>query len=224
MNEFIAKLFKNKTLDQMLAKRYGFVCHGDEFVVCKNIDDEFVLEFVWKDCASCKVIEIASGEPYALVFAPSSQGSFVGKLKEKCCQLLEDICKNCFKQKVFSSSLANKVIEYISTKYGDKLEFLWEKFEDSAIWRRSDNKKWYALLTKVPKKYLAGNESRKEKIEALVLRVGDGDAAKLIDQKTFFEAYHMNKKNWVSVVLESDISADKVFELVDRSFLAAKKK
>ena len=76
----------------------------------------------------------------------------------------------------------------------------------------------------MPKKYLAGNESRKEKIEALVLRVGDGDAAKLIDQKTFFEAYHMNKKNWVSVVLESDISADKVFELVDRSFLAAKKK
>ena len=40
----------------------------------------------------------------------------------------------------------------------------------------------------------------------------------LIDKKHFFPAYHMNKKHWISIVLDSDVDLNLVKSLIDESF------
>lgn len=41
---------------------------------------------------------------------------------------------------------SQELIDYVRQTYGDELEFLWKKFDDNAVWRRKDTKKWYAAL------------------------------------------------------------------------------
>ena len=50
-------------------------------------------------------------------------------------------------------------------------------------------------------------------------RSGSPDLAMvLVDERQIFKAYHMNKKHWISVNLNSKISQKTVFDLIDESF------
>ena len=167
-------------------------------------------------------MEKDSQDPYILVFVEDAQGEFVGKLKEKCMKTFQNICDNCFESEVFKNKNAKLAIDYIKQKYQDGLEFLWEKFDDNAVCRRKDNKKWYGLFTKVSTSFFGMNGA--EKFEVLILRTELDDATKLFDKKIFFPAYHMNKKNWFSVLLDSKISPERIFDLIDKSYLKAGKK
>lgn len=37
-------------------------------------------------------------------------------------------------------------------------------------------------------------------------------------QKGFLPAYHMNKENWISIILESEITESMIFDLLDVSY------
>ena len=123
-------------------------------------------------------------------------------------------------QEIFKSDEAKKVIEHIRKKYGDELEFLWEKFPENAICRRKDTKKWYVAFIRLPKNKLSLNGT--EKVD--ILDVRSDEVEKLIDNKTILPAYHMNKKNWVTILLDGNGDLKTVYDLVDKSCLLAKKK
>lgn len=111
--------------------------------------------------------------------------------------------------------------DYIKNKYGDKLEFLWPKFPSNAIWRRKDNKKWYCLIISLPKNKL---KLKGDEIAVIIdVRINDEDL-KMIDNISIFEAYHMNKKHWITLLLDSNLSDKTIFELIDKSYVLAKKK
>ena len=108
----------------------------------------------------------------------------------------------------------------INNNNGDELEFLWEKFPENAICRRKDNKKWYVAFIRLPKNKLSLNGT--EKVD--ILDVRSDEVEKLIDNKTILPAYHMNKKNWVTILLDGNGDLKTVYDLVDKSYLLAKKK
>ena len=223
MKNFVEKIFKNKKFSIHKALNYGFKQQGKIFQLVKSIDDNFeVCVCVANDIVETKVVEKDSQEPYTLVFVEDAQGEFVGKLKEKCMKIFQDICDNCFDREVFKNKNAKLAIDYIKQKYQNSLEFLWEKFDENAVCRRKDNKKWYALFTKVSPSFFGMDGA--EKFEVLILRTELDDAAKLFDKKNIFPAYHMNKRNWFSVLLDSKISPECIFDLIDKSYLKAGKK
>lgn len=61
-----------------------------------------------------------------------------------------------------------------------------------------------------------------EKVD--ILDVRSDEVEKLIDNKTILPAYHMNKKNWVTILLDGNGDLKTVYDLVDKSYLLAKKK
>ena len=169
-----------------------------------------------------KVFDISSGDEYTLYKVPSAVGAFVGQVREEVSGVLLRISEDCFEEEIFKTDGAKAVIAYIKEKYGDEFEYLWEKFPDNAVVRRKDNKKWYAALLTVKNEKL-GLESG-EILEILDIRADSEDIRLLTDNEKIYPGYHMNKKHWITVILNGTVSDREVFELIDKSYVSAKKR
>ena len=91
--------------------------------------------------------------------------------------------------------------------YRDKV-YPWEKYSGNAVFRHADNKKWFALIMNVSKDKL-GLDYLDDSDEVDVMNVKLDDPVfmeLLLHQKGYLPAYHMNKKSWVSLVLDGRLS------------------
>lgn len=93
-----------------------------------------------------RITDVESSEEYPLVDVHGVSGIFLGKIREKYENKLEDIIKRCTAPEVFKSKQAKQIIEYVKNKYGSEPEYLWAKFPKNAVFRRSEDKKWYGAL------------------------------------------------------------------------------
>ena len=111
--------------------------------------------------------------------------------------------------------------EYMRGKYGSELEFLWEDTPDCAICRRSDSKKWYAVFMVVKRGKLKGCAGDPEaEVEIINLRLPPEELPERVDGENFFPAYHMNKKDWVSVRADG-VPERLLFRMIDVSYALA---
>ena len=118
------------------------------------------------------------------------------------------------------------VFNYIKRKYKEKPEYPWRRDAQSAVFRHADNKKWFALVMNVQraKLDLAGDgfaDVVNLKVDDLFFR------DMIIREDGIMPAYHMNKMHWITVLLDGTVPEEKVFDLIDMSFMAtasAKKK
>ena len=79
-----------------------------------------------------------------------------------------------------------------------------------------NNQKWYGILMKVSKRKL-GMESD-EISEIIDVRVHQESIAGLIDDQKIFAGYHMNKKHWITILLDGSIEIEKILAFVDDSY------
>lgn len=219
------KVFNYRKVNFNKLASYGFHFENEEYCFKKDIaDGELELEVVIKHDGkiSYKVIDKKFQEEYVLAQIKDTVGEYVGKVRSEIDDILQDINEKCFEDDVFKGGQTKLVIDFITKNYGDALEFLWEKFPDVAIMRRKDNSKWYAVFFVLPKKKLKIDSE--EKIDVIDLRVSPENLARLIDNKNFFEAYHMNKKHWISICLDGNVSNDIILTLLQESYDLAKVK
>ena len=115
-----------------------------------------------------------------------------------------------------------KIYKYVKTKYSTVPEFLWAKFPNYAVLRHSENKKWYGLIMNVQKNKL-GIKSM-EKSDIINLKIGDLNyLCSLVRNSGFFEAYHMCKKNWVTIILDGTVPLNTILKLIDLSYVTTLK-
>ncbi len=208
---------KKKAVPKKL-KEYGFKKIGDTYAYSKKIfDGQFTFKFeVSKNGVSAKLIEEAFGEEFKLHLVSDSQGSFISGVRNEFENRLKDIAKNCFENSNFENPKTIKVIEFIKKKYGTSPEFPWKKYPNFAVFRHSNTSKWYAVLM-VLKKDKLGLDSY-EDCEVINLRSTPDMIEKIIDSKNYFNAYHMNKKYWISVLLNGDIVDKEIREAISQSY------
>lgn len=213
------EIFKFKTADKQKLVDYGF-CNflgGYKFkkYVCNN---EFLLQVFVKNNVEVKVLDCKTNDEY-LLLKLNAAGEFVGKVKAEVEAVLNDICAKCFKEEHFKTAQAKALVEFARKQFNSELEFLWKNFPTDAIWRRADTKKWFGLIMVVDKRKLGLKEDGFA--ETLNLRITPSDAA-LVDGKTILPGYHMNKKSWVSIVLDGRVATKKIFNLMRNSYILAK--
>ena len=119
--------------------------------------------------------------------------------------------------------MREKVFAYIKKKYKASPEYPWAKYDDNAVFRHSDNKKWFALVMGVEKDKLglAGTEY----VDVINLKIDDmmfRDV--LVQTEGILPAYHMNKEHWITVLLDGTVEETKVYDLIDVSYLATASK
>lgn len=118
------------------------------------------------------------------------------------------------------------VYGYIKKKYKVCPEYPWKKYDDNAVFRHADNRKWFALVMSVQRGKL-GLEGDGF-VDVVNLKTGDMlFRDMLIQDPGIMPAYHMNKQHWITVLLDGSVDELKVLDLIDMSFQAtapAKKK
>lgn len=223
MDKYISQIFKNKRAVERKLSQYGFAQNdGAQVYSTAIMDGQFQVDVkIFGGKIETAVTDVATDEPYTLFLAEDAVGGFVGEVREQYESLLLDICKKCFEKHVFKSECSQKVIAYVYEKYGDELEFLWEKFDDNAVLRRKDTDKWYAVLGIVAKDRIGINS--KEKGEMIILRADPQEAEKIVDNVRIFKGYHMNKKRWITICLDGSLPEVEIFKRIDDSYALAKK-
>lgn len=105
---------------------------------------------------------------------------------------------------------------YIAEIYDTYPEYLWADTPNCAVFRHSNNRKWFALVVDIPKEKLG--LTNKGMIDILNVK-GEPVMIDFLKNETgFFPAYHMNKTNWITVALDGSVPSEKVKMLLDISF------
>lgn len=217
-------LFKNKKVKPTKLLSFGFSKEGTGYIYSSLLfDKQFKLTVKVEESGkiSTKVTEADSDEAYTLHLVPEATGAFIGKVKEEYEKALNLIAEQCFEADIFKSTLIKNVIEYAKTRYGDEPEYLWKKVSNNAILRRKDTAKWYAALLITKKSKLGLNSE--ETIEIIDLRADEEEIKSLIDKQTYFPAYHMNKKHWITISSDNSLPRDEIFKRLDLSYNLATK-
>ena len=108
-----------------------------------------------------------------------------------------------------------EIFEYVKKQYGTVPEYLWKESPESAVLRHS-NGKWYAVIMQVEKSRLGldGNT----KIDIINVKC-DAEMVGLLTQTYgFLPGYHMNKKYWITMLLDGTVSEAKILDFLDMSY------
>ncbi len=109
-----------------------------------------------------------------------------------------------------------KLEQHITEKYSIEPEYPWAKMPSFAVFRHSNNKKWFAVIMTITKDKL-GFDSM-ENIDVVNLKCDQLLMGSVLNEQGIFPAYHMSKTHWISVTLDGSVEEDKVKWLVDLSF------
>lgn len=215
---FYNEIFDKNIFNSKLAIAYGFSKVGNQYILQSDIDVENfnVIVKIGKDSFEVNVIELPFNEEYILFNVLDSKGKFVSKIRKKVNELIEDIVKSCFTSLDYRKIL----LDYVKEKYGTIPEEPWKDNNHATI-KTSNSKKWYGIFMSIPYKTLGVDKSGK--IDVLNVKLNPELIQSLIDKKHFFPAYHMNKKYWITILLDSDMDMDLVKSLIDESFKLVEK-
>ena len=112
--------------------------------------------------------------------------------------------------------------KYIYDTYGVMPEYPWEKYNSYGVFRHCDNKKWFAVIMRIPIGKFGVTENRE--VDVVNLKITDKVLEMAWCLEGVFPAYHMNKTHGVSVLLDGSVDEKHVKILVDTSFNATAKK
>ena len=216
------EIFKSYQLNQEKARAYGFVKNGEVWTYsCQILQGDFVMTVsITADNVSFQVFDQETGDLYPQVHMESMTGSFVGNVREACLGILYQIRKACFEVQDFICPQTKRIMVQVQEKYGNQLEYLWEKSPDTAVLRHEGNKKWYAVLMKISWDKL--EKGREGQVEAVNLK--HDQVADLLSSKGIYPAFHMNKRYWISVALDDTLSDEEVLKLIEISWNLTSKK
>ena len=108
-----------------------------------------------------------------------------------------------------------EIFQYVKEQYGTEPEYLWKKDPDSAVLRHK-NGKWYAIIMAVEKKTLGLEEDGK--INILDVKCDPDLVGMLIQTYGFLPGYHMNKRHWITILLDESVSEAKTLDFLDMSY------
>ena len=216
------EIFKAYQFISKKAKEYGFVENQGVWTYSSTIlQGDFLMMVTVEDGdLSFHVYDQETGDLYPQVHMESMRGTFVGSVREACLEVLYSIRKACFEVQEFLCPQTKRIMAFVQEKYGNQLEYLWEKSPDTAVLRHEDNQKWYAILMRIPWDRL--DKEREGLVEAVNLK--HDQVADLLSQNGIYPAFHMNKRYWISLPLDDTLTDEKVLELFDRSWFLTSKK
>ncbi len=224
MADKIQEIFGNRKINLSKLAAFGFERSGEDYVFTKSMPESGFVLTVSIDSQgriSTRMLDPATDEPYTLHLADGAVGSFVGKVRSRYEETLAEIADKCFEPEVFQFRQTKDLIAHVRETYGDELEFLWKKLSDSAVWRRKDTGKWYAVLLTLSRRKLGMDSD--EIVEIIDFRMPPEELADLVDNERYFPGYHMNKKHWCTIVLDGSVELGEICRRVEQSYRLAVK-
>ena len=109
-----------------------------------------------------------------------------------------------------------EVIDFIKKHFDITEEHLWLKFPDYIVFRNRKNKKWFAIIMDIEKSRLGLEDEGK--IDIIDLKCDPILIGSLLHNEGYLPAYHMSKKNWITVLLDGSVSENELKDLICLSY------
>lgn len=214
-SEVFKKVNFNK--DKLLA--YGFKAEDNYYKYSKEMINGFTATIVLDESEQItgKIMDNSLGEEYTNYRIESMKGEFVNSIREEYKSILLDVADKCCEKLCFVTPQANRIAKMIMETYQNTPEFLWEASPDCAVYRHSENQKWYALIA-----YINRNKFDKKTtgmVEILNLKIKEDERDNLLKQDGFYLAWHMNKKSWITITLDEMVSDEEVMKYIKKSYI-----
>ena len=161
-----------------------------------------------------KVVDLSSGDDYALYRVADATGRFVGQVREAVTALLKRIAASCFERDVFILEQSRALLETVRNRWNEELEFLWEDSPEYAVLRRTDTGKWYGVMMRLPGRKFGLDDAVSEFI---LLRIPRGSGDAVLSDNRFLPAYHMNKRTWFAIRLDGGVELAEILRLTESS-------
>ncbi len=198
--------------------KFGFVKDCEGFVFEKLFKDNLfkaVIKIDFEGNILGKVMDIENDDEFLPLRVEDQKGAFVGEVRSEYEKILESIRNECFVRNYFVCPQSNRITNLIIERYGNKPEFLWEKYDDTGIFRNPESQKLYAIIMEVYRSKI--QKGKKGFIEVMNVKLAPEHIENLLRQEHFYPAYHMNKKYWISIILDETVIDKKIMELVEES-------
>ena len=137
---------------------------------------------------------------------------FVTGIREQVEDLVQEIKEKC----LLNSNMKLRLMEYCERKFGTEPEAPWEDSPDAYTFKTAKRNKWYALFMTIPYKSLG--LVAKGTLDVVNIKLPPAKVLELIDRVHFYPAYHMNKKHWITIVLDKEVDEPLVQQLLEESY------
>ena len=197
---------------------FGFEEEAEKLIYRKEIlDSSFLIEIEFVDSQLLvEVYDLEFDEVYSLYSVDSVVGETVQNIREH----VENLLRSILGLADQSGKISSEVIDYCN-KYGGNHVNPFKKHLDILAFVNEKNK-WYALLSDVEYNKLNKNTDITTKVKILNVKYPTDNILDIIDNQNIFPAYHMNKKHWISIVLDKNIKLETIKELIDISYSLVK--
>lgn len=211
-------IFKRCIIDFDKLVKYGFRKDKTSFLFSKNIlNDNFRVEICIdsKSNVNGKIYDLDTNEEYNNFRIEGISRNFVSKVREEYTDVLKDIKDNCCKSRYFIYNQTNRVSDYIYKKYNVKPEFLWDNTPGCGVFRNKNNNKWFGIIMNIDESKLNDNHGE---VEVMNIKIDESKLSNYLLVNGFYKAYHMNKKSWMSIILNDTVDDGIIFKLIDESY------
>lgn len=192
---------------------FGFV----DGVKTVTVDDDFLLVFTYlSEFLEVKAIDRNDDEEYMPFNIDSNRGGISSFLHSKADEEIARLVKQSHLDSVSKEELFTYIEETFSSKPANP-------FNDvDAMAFRNEFGKWFVLYMTVKADRIYKNRSE-DLIEIINIKLPKEALDKSISDGIAHPAYHMNKKYWVSIVL-NEVKLDDIKELLMLSYVATGEK
>ncbi len=201
-------ILKNYRYDTKALERYGFIKEESDFFLTKELTGQFIISIRFNDYDfNVAVLDKDSNEEYVPFRVSSINGSYVQRIRDLVDSEINRILASCFTR----NKLIDELLEHLLEKYQTIPDY---PFGDESMVFRVNNK-WYGLVMQIDKSKIMNSHG---KCTIINLKIDKDKIPHIIDNKNIFQAYHMNKKYWISVLIDNNLDMDYLFELIDESY------
>lgn len=211
------EIFKRCYADFKKIIDYGFIKIDNIYKYSKTFMESFRADIIVNENGLVlgKIFDLSVDEEYTNFRVEKQTGEFVTKVRAAYKEILEDIAKHCFIKNYFITEQANRISKKIKELYNDEPEFAWESSPGFGIFRNPNNQKWYGLIMNIDKSKI--DKKGTGEVEIINLKLDYADIPDLLKRKGFYPAYHMNKKNWITIILDDTLKDSEIINYVSIS-------
>lgn len=206
-------------VDIKKALAYGFVQADDKLILRKALPET---EFYAVITLAGKALEVNAfdsdtDEEYLPFNVADNISGYVMSVREKAELLLKDIKAQC----LVKSNVKLQLMDYCSQRFGTVPDAPWPETPENFTFKTARRNKWYALFMTIPYKSLG--LAKAGKVDVVNIKLPPAKILQLVDRQHFYPAYHMNKKHWLTVMLQKDADISLVQELLAESYQLVEK-
>ncbi|WP_051919128.1 MmcQ/YjbR family DNA-binding protein [Basilea psittacipulmonis] len=221
MQTFEQEFFTHKRVNWQSLIPFGFKLHQGIYEYREQLMKhpfEAIIQIDPNGVLTGKVWDTEMQTEYINFRLPQQVGAFVAEIRQAYSEILKKIAEHCFTEQYGTSLQSQRITAKLPAP-----DHPFKKYPEFVAFRSPVNQKWYGLLMTITYEQLDFTakatpiHDRSQKVDVLNVKVNPDLIPKCFKQAGVYPSYHMNKKHWVSLTLDDQLSDEEVFEWLAES-------